>query len=75
MFGSSRSARAGRHSRSGAEPTGNAYFAFYLLAMGTGRPRTFERLREMLTDAGFADVALRPAPIPMLASVITARRV
>ena len=59
----------------GAEPIGDAYFAFYLLAMGSGRPRTFERLREMLTDAGFADVALRPAAIPMLASVITARRV
>ena len=57
----------------GAEPIGDAYFAFYLLAMGSGRPRTFARLREMLTEAGFADVALRPAAIPMLASVITAR--
>ena len=28
----------------GAEPIGDAYFAFYLLAMGSGRPRTFERL-------------------------------
>jgi demethylspheroidene O-methyltransferase len=59
----------------GAEPIGDAYFAFYLLAMGSGRPRTFARLREMLTEAGFADVALRPAAIPMLASVITARPV
>ena len=57
----------------GAEPIGDAYFAFYLLAMGSGRPRTFERLREMLTEAGFADVALRPAAMPMLTSVITAR--
>ena len=57
----------------GAEPIGDAYFAFYLLAMGNGRPRTFERLREMLTEAGFADVALRPAAMPMLTSVITAR--
>ena len=57
----------------GAEPIGDAYFAFYLLAMGRGRPRTFHRLREMLTEAGFADVALRPAAIPMLASVITAQ--
>ena len=57
----------------GAEPIGDAYFAFYLLAMGSGRPRTFERLREMLTEARFADVRLRPAAIPMLASVITAR--
>ena len=57
----------------GAEPIGDAYFAFYLLAMGSGRPRTFKRLRDMLTEARFADVRLRPAGIPMLASVITAR--
>lgn len=57
----------------GAEPIGDAYFAFYLLAMGSGRPRTFERLREMLTEAGFEDVALRPAAIPMLTSTILAR--
>lgn len=58
----------------GAEPIGDAYFAFYLLAMGSGRPRTFARLREMLLDAGFADVVLRPAPMPMLASVMTAQK-
>jgi demethylspheroidene O-methyltransferase len=57
----------------GAEPIGDAYFAFYLLAMGSGRPRTFSRLQGMLADAGFGDVALRPAAMPMLASVITAR--
>ena len=57
----------------GAEPIGDAYFAFYLLAMGSGRPRTFERLSEMLAAAGFADIALRPTAMPMLTSVITAR--
>jgi demethylspheroidene O-methyltransferase len=57
----------------GSLPIGDAYFAFYLLAMGSGRPRTFERLRDMLTEAGFADVALQPAAMPMLTSVITAR--
>jgi demethylspheroidene O-methyltransferase len=57
----------------GAAPIGDAYFAFYLLAMGSGRPRTFKRLREMLAQAGFADIALRPVAMPMLASVITAR--
>ena len=57
----------------GAEPIGDAYFAFYLLAMGTGRPRTFSRLKEMLAEAGFTDIALRPSAIPMLASVLTAR--
>jgi demethylspheroidene O-methyltransferase len=57
----------------GTEPIGDAYFAFYLLAMGSGQPRTFERLRGMLAEAGFADIALRPSAMPMLASVITAR--
>jgi demethylspheroidene O-methyltransferase len=57
----------------GAEPIGDAYFAFYLLAMGSGRPRTFARLSGMLAEAGFVDVALRPTAVPMLASVITAR--
>jgi demethylspheroidene O-methyltransferase len=57
----------------GAEPIGDAYFAFYLLAMGSGRPRTFARLQEMLAEAGFADIALRPAAMPMLTSVIAAR--
>ncbi|WP_375412461.1 methyltransferase [uncultured Bradyrhizobium sp.] len=57
----------------GAEPIGDAYFAFYLLAMGSGRPRTFERLRQMLIEARFVDIALRPAPMPMLTSIITAR--
>lgn len=56
----------------GHEPIGDAYFAFYLLAMGTGRPRTFMRLKEMLAEAGFADIALRPAAVPMLASIVTA---
>jgi demethylspheroidene O-methyltransferase len=58
---------------SGAQPIGDAYFAFYLLAMGSGQPRTFERLRGMLVEAGFADIALRPSAMPMLSSVITAR--
>jgi demethylspheroidene O-methyltransferase len=57
----------------GTEPIGDAYFAFYLLAMGSGRPRTFTRLREMLSETGFVDIALRPAGMPLLTSVITAR--
>ena len=57
----------------GTEPIGDAYFAFYLLAMGSGRPRTFERLKEMLAEAGFTDIALRPSAMPMLTSVITAQ--
>ena len=43
-----------------AAPVGDAYFGFYLLAMGRGRPRTPQRLAAMLTAAGF----VRPEPIP-----------
>jgi demethylspheroidene O-methyltransferase len=57
----------------GTEPIGDAYFAFYLLAMGSGRPRTFERLQEMLRDAGFSDIALHPTSMPLLTSIITAQ--
>jgi demethylspheroidene O-methyltransferase len=57
----------------GTEAIGDAYFAFYLLAMGSGRPRTFERLQEMLQDSGFSDIALHPTSMPLLTSIITAR--
>jgi len=57
----------------GAEPIGDAYFAFYLLAMGSGRPRTFDRLQAMLRDAGFSDIALHPTSMPLLTSIITAQ--
>lgn len=57
----------------GAEPIGDAYFAFYLLAMGSGRPRTFARIEEMLAEAGFVEITVLPGPMPMLASVIRAR--
>ena len=57
----------------GAEPIGDAYFAFYLLAMGSGRPRSFAKLQIMLRDAGFIDIALKPSDMPMLTSVIIAK--
>ena len=57
----------------GAEPIGDAYFAFYLLAMGSGRPRTFATLEAMLRSAGFLHVVLRPSDMPMLTSIIIAK--
>jgi len=59
----------------GAEPIGDAYFAFYLLAMGSGRPRTFERLAEMLRAAGFTDVVRHRSGMPLLTSVLSAKAV
>jgi demethylspheroidene O-methyltransferase len=58
---------------SGAEAIGDAYFGFYLLAMGSGRPRSFARLSEMLRASGFAQIALKPSDMPMLTSVVIAR--
>ena len=37
----------------GAETVGDAYFAFYLMAMGKGRARRASELHEMLREAGF----------------------
>jgi len=40
----------------GAEAMGDAYFGFYLLAMGQGRPRSEAQLRALLQQAGFGRV-------------------
>ena len=46
----------------GAEPVG-AYFGFYLLAMGSGRPRRAgELLAHLLREAGFRGVRVRCRP-------------
>ncbi|MEM9058180.1 MAG: methyltransferase [Pseudomonadota bacterium] len=58
----------------GAPQMGSVYFAFYLRAMGSGRPRRFDELRTLLTTAGFTAVRRHATPIPMLASVISAKR-
>lgn len=57
----------------GAEAAGDAYFGFYLLAMGQGRPRRPDELTEMLHSAGFSRPRLRPSPIPMLVRILSAR--
>lgn len=57
----------------GAAPMGEAYFGFYLAAMGRGRPRTQGRLAELLSGAGFADIAPHRSRMPLIANVITAR--
>lgn len=57
----------------GAEAIGDAYFAFYLLAMGSGRPRTFERITAMLQAAGFTDVVRHRSGMPLLTSVLSAK--
>ncbi|SIT73198.1 demethylspheroidene O-methyltransferase [Ectothiorhodosinus mongolicus] len=58
---------------SGAEPIGDAYFGFYLYAMGRGRPRTADELRAMLSEAGFSRIQLLPNRTPLLTRVMIAR--
>ncbi len=56
-----------------AQPMGHAYFGLYLLAMGSGRPRTAEELGSMLRRAGFARVRPAPTRSPLLVRVLVAR--
>ncbi len=58
----------------GAARMGDAYFGFYLLAMGSGRPRSAAVLRQMLLEAGFARVAPRATHTPMLTGLLVATR-
>jgi demethylspheroidene O-methyltransferase len=57
----------------GAEPVGDAYFGFYLLAMGSGRPRTPEELGRLLRAAGFARVRPMAMRRPLQTRLLVAR--
>lgn len=57
----------------GAEPIGDAYFGFYLLAMRSGRPRTPEALRTLLAKAGFERIEARRTASPMLTGLLLAK--
>jgi demethylspheroidene O-methyltransferase len=54
----------------GAEASGDAYFGFYLMAMGSGRPRTQPELEAMLGHAGFVRPRLLPTRTPLLTRII-----
>jgi len=58
----------------GAEPVGDAYFGFYLLAMGRGKPRTPQDLQLMLHTAGFAHTQLLKTRQPLQSRLIVARK-
>jgi demethylspheroidene O-methyltransferase len=58
----------------GAEPMGGAYFGFYLLAMGRGRPRTRQRLVGLLLEAGFDRMRPLSTRLPLQTQVLWARR-
>ncbi|MEM7690639.1 MAG: methyltransferase [Pseudomonadota bacterium] len=56
----------------GAEPMGEAFFGFYLWAMGSGRARSPEEIHRMLREAGFSKSRLIAGPQPVIASMIVA---
>ena len=56
----------------GAQAAGDAYFGFYLLAMGQGRPRSVSELGTLLRQAGFDTVRCLSTRTPLLVRVITA---
>lgn len=57
----------------GAEAMADAYFGFYLWAMGRGAPRRPEELKVLLNEAGFQDVRQLKTIEPLLVSALLAR--
>ena len=55
------------------DPATDAYFGFYLQAMGRGRPRTAAELGVLLGKAGFERVREVRTHLPMLTSLLVAR--
>ena len=58
----------------GAEPIGDAYFGFYLLAMGRGRARRPDELRDLMHRAGFTRTSVVPTRRPLLTGIVTGQK-
>jgi demethylspheroidene O-methyltransferase len=59
----------------GAQAMGDAYFGFYLLAMGKGQPRSAAALTALVQQAGFAGVRRLATRLPLQAGVLVATAV
>lgn len=57
----------------GAEAMGDAYFGFYLLAMGRGKPRSAAQLSHLLEQAGFDAARRIPTHLPIQTGLLVAR--
>ncbi len=57
----------------GVEAMGDAYFGFYLLAMGRGRPRSAAQLSSLLVEAGFDAGRSVPTRMPLQTGLLVAR--
>jgi demethylspheroidene O-methyltransferase len=56
------------------EASVDAYFHFYLLAMGAGRLRTPRELQSLMQEAGFTHVELLPNDMPIHARLLLGRK-
>lgn len=56
------------------KPLGDAYFHFYLLAMGAGRLRTVAELSAMMAEAGFSRIASLPNPVPLQTRILIGKK-
>lgn len=54
----------------GVERVSDAYFGMYLMAMGSGRPRSFGTLARLLAESGFSQPKLVRTRHPMLTCLI-----
>ncbi|WP_443112682.1 methyltransferase [Dinoroseobacter sp. PD6] len=54
--------------------TGDAYFAFYTMAMQTGRARSAQEIADHLTRAGFVDVVCHTTYRPFVTGVVSGRK-
>ncbi len=62
-----------------AEPDGSpsaadAYYHFYLMAMGAGRLRTPAELMALMAEAGFSHMELVPNPMPLHGRILIGRK-
>jgi len=55
------------------DPVGDAYFGFYLLAMGSGRARSASEIARMMAEAGFVEIRERVTCQPMLTRVLVGK--
>ena len=55
-------------------PLGDAYFHFYLLAMGAGRLRTAGELGDMMIEAGFSKIETLRNPMPLQTQILVGRK-
>lgn len=58
----------------GPDPATDVYFAFYCMAMRTGRVRSADDIAGLVRQAGFAAVSAARSRRPFVTSVLTARR-